>query len=198
MFGRKSPSAQQVVIEPEPAGETASKGQSQKKGRPTPTRKEAEAARKARLKPARTRKEAQAARAGEAAKMREAMKTGDDRYLPVRDKGPVKRFVRDWIDARFTFAEIVLPIMIVALIVPYVSAALGVYAELFVLVVIAVVAVNLAVMVFMLRKELARRFPDQSTRGTTYYAIMRAIQLRPLRMPKTQVKIGQQLPEHYR
>lgn len=193
MFGRKS-STPQVVEPTEPETPAKTVG----KGRPTPTRKEAEAARKARLKPARTRKEQQAARAGEAAKMREAMKTGDERYLPARDKGPVKRFVRDWIDARFTFAEIVLPIMIVALIVPYVSASIGVYAELFVLVVLAVVVVNLAVMMVMLRKELKRRFAGQSLAGTTYYAIMRAVQLRPLRLPKPQVRIGEQLSDDYR
>ena len=67
--------------------------------------------------------------------MRQAMKTGDDRYLPLRDKGPVKRFIRDWIDARFTFAEIVLPVLIIALVVPYISLELAMYSQLFTLVV---------------------------------------------------------------
>jgi hypothetical protein len=49
-----------------------------------------------------------------------------------------------------------------------------------------------------LRRELARRFPDQSTLGTTWYAVMRAIQIRPMRKPDRQVRMGQQLPERYR
>ena len=195
MFGRK-PSATQQVIEPE----TPAKGEG--KNRPTPSRKEAEAARKARLKPARTRKEINAAnrarRAEQGDKMRNAMKTGDERYLPLRDKGPVKRFIRDWVDARFTFAEIVLPVLIIALVVPYISMELAMYSQLFTLVVMATVIVNLVAMRFLLRKELKRRFPDNDLKGTTYYAIMRAIQVRPLRLPKPQVKIGTKLPDSYR
>ena len=37
------------------------------------------------------------------AQMREGMKTGDERYLPQRDKGPVKRFIRDFVDSRLTW-----------------------------------------------------------------------------------------------
>ena len=51
---------------------------------------------------------------------------------------------------------------------------------------------------FRLRRELARRFPDEGLKGTTYYAVMRSLQMRFMRLPKPQVKIGQQLPEHYR
>ena len=49
-----------------------------------------------------------------------------------------------------------------------------------------------------LRREVARRFPDESTKGVTYYAVTRALQMKFMRLPKAQVKIGQQLPEHYR
>ena len=72
------------------------------KGRPTPSRKEAEAAARARAKVPRTRKEqmaAQRAARGETSqRMRQAMKTGDERYLPARDRVPVKRFIRDFVD----------------------------------------------------------------------------------------------------
>lgn len=194
MFGRKSPAPQ--VVEPE--NQVKETG----KGRPTPSRKEAEAARKARLKQPRSRKEINAAnraqRSEQGDKMRQAMKTGDERYLPLRDKGPVKRFIRDWIDARFTFAEIVLPVLIIALVVPYISLELAMYSQLFTLVVMATVIVNLIALRFLLRKELKRRFPDNDLKGTTYYAIMRSIQIRPLRLPKPQVKIGSQLPDDYR
>ena len=48
------------------------------------------------------------------------------------------------------------------------------------------------------RRELRRRFPEAPTKGTTYYAVMRALQMKFMRLPKAQVKIGQELPEHYR
>ena len=44
------------------------------------------------------------------------MKTGDERYLPARDKGPVRRFVRDWIDARLCVAEMLLPLLIIIMV----------------------------------------------------------------------------------
>ena len=43
-----------------------------------------------------------------------------------------------------------------------------------------------------------RRFPDESTKGAVLYAFMRSMQMRFMRIPKAQVKIGQKLPEHYR
>ena len=51
--------------------------------------------------------------------MREAMKTGDERYLPARDKGPVKRFVRDFVDSRFSFVELMVPMLIVTMVLGY-------------------------------------------------------------------------------
>ena len=87
------------------------------KGRPTPTRKEAEAAAKARAKVPRTRKEqaaaARLARSDSSTKMRQAMKTGDEKYLPARDRGPVKRFIRDMVDSRFSFVELMIPVLLV-------------------------------------------------------------------------------------
>ena len=58
--------------------------------------------------------------------------------------------------------------------------------------------VDILVMRFRLRRELARRFPDEPLKGTTYYAVMRSLQMKFMRLPKAQVRIGQQLPEHYR
>ena len=70
------------------------------KGAPTPRRKDQEAARKRPLVP-NDRKAARdanrTAQADQRLKKREAMNTGDERYLPFRDKGPQKRFVRDFV-----------------------------------------------------------------------------------------------------
>ena len=39
---------------------------------------------------------------------------------------------------------------------------------------------------------------DEKLKGTTFYALTRALQLRFMRIPKSRVKLGQQLPDTYR
>ena len=186
-----------------PAADSPAAGQ--KKGRPTPSRRQAEAANKARAKVPRTRKEMAAAkrmsRAETSSKMRQAMRTGDDRYLPQRDQGPARRFIRDYVDASFWILELMLPAMIVFLIFGYSgSTTLATYANLALPAMLLLVVVEGFRLRWRLRKELARRFPDDANaqKGATMYAVMRALQVRFLRMPKPQVKVGQALPERYR
>jgi hypothetical protein len=175
----------------------------QKKGRPTPSRREAEAANKARTKVPRTRKEQAAARRVSrtegSSKMREAMRTGEDRYLPARDQGPVRRFVRDYVDSRFWMLELMLPLMVVLLVFGYVgSAGMAAFANAALPALLLIVVVDGIRLRWKLGQELSSRFPGQSPKGTTTYAVMRALQVRFLRQPKTQVKVGARLPEHYR
>jgi hypothetical protein len=193
--------------EPETTADTVTDdaASGQRKGRPTPSRREAEAANKARAKVPRTRKEQAAARrlarTESSGKMREAMKTGDDRYLPARDRGPVRRFIRDWIDSSFWILQLMLPAMIVFLVFGYSgSTTLATYANLALPAMLLVVLVEGFRMRGKLRKEIARRFPDDpdAQKGATMYAVLRALQVRFLRMPKPQVKTGQALPERYR
>jgi hypothetical protein len=60
-----------------------------------------------------------------------------------------------------------------------------------------VVVLDSILLRWRMRREIKRRFPDASLKGTTFYAFMRALQLRFLRLPKPQVKMGQALPERY-
>lgn len=173
------------------------------KGRPTPTRREAEAAAQARARAPRTRKEQAAAkrrvRSDDAHKVRSAMKTGDERHLLPRDKGPVRRFVRDYVDHRFSFLEIVLPLVLVTTVLTYSGNPRLVQIGSTVMVgVLALIVVDVLTLRFRVRRELGKRFPDESTRGTTWYAVSRSMQMRFMRLPKSKVKIGEQLPERYR
>ena len=43
---------------------------------------------------------------------------------------------------------------------------------------------------FRLKRALRREFPDENLKGTTFYTLLRVLQLRWLRMPKPRVKIG--------
>jgi len=173
------------------------------KGRPTPTRKEAEAAARARAKVPRTRKEQaaaqRAARGDTSAKMRQAMKTGDEKYLPARDRGPVRRFIRDFVDSRFSFIELMVPLLIVSMVLGYSGSSTMVQLGNTVLfTTLLVIVLDIVMLRFRLRRELARRFPEEPVKGTTLYAAMRSLQMKFLRLPKPQVKIGEKLPETYR
>lgn len=173
------------------------------KGRPTPSRKEAEAAARARAKAPRTRREMAAYqrkhRVESSRSVRQAMKNGDERYYLVRDKGPVRRFIRDFVDARFSFLEIMIPVMIVTLVLGYSGNATLAEVGNFVLIgMFLLIILDMVTLRFRIRRELARRFPEESTKGTTYYAITRAMQMKFMRLPKSQVRIGQQLPDRYR
>ncbi len=48
------------------------------------------------------------------------MAAGDERYLPVRDKGPQKRYARDVVDARWSVGELLLPVMGVVVVLTFV------------------------------------------------------------------------------
>ncbi|HET6561459.1 MAG TPA: DUF3043 domain-containing protein [Marmoricola sp.] len=169
------------------------------KGRPTPTRKEAEAAARARAKaaldPKASRKQQREHRSVKSQEIRAGMKAGDERYLPARDQGPVKRFVRDFVDHRLCMAEFAIPLLFSSLL----ASASG-FAQLGTGIMNAtmlVVVVDSVLLRFRLRRELKRRFPEESLKGTTFYAFMRALQVRFLRLPKPRVKLGQELPERY-
>ncbi len=173
------------------------------KGRPTPTRKEAEAAAKARAKTPRTRKELAAqqrlARSESSTKMRQAMKTGDERFLPARDRGPMKRFLRDYVDSRFSFVELMIPVLLITTVMAWSgSATIASYGNAILLGMLLLIVTDLVRLRFKLKRELAGRFPDEPTKGTTYYAVMRSLQMKFMRLPKAQVKIGQALPERYK
>jgi Protein of unknown function (DUF3043) len=186
--------------EPAPAEPIAKVGG---KGRPTPTRREAEAAAKARAKTPRTRKEMAAAqrvaRSESSQTVRQAMKSGDEKFYPARDRGPVKRFLRDYVDSRFSLIELVIPLLLVTLVLGYSgNRQLASIGNTVLLVTILLVVLDMVMLRFRVRRELTRRFPDEPLKGKTYYAITRAMQMKFMRMPKAQVKIGQTLPEQYK
>jgi hypothetical protein len=173
------------------------------KGRPTPSRREAEAAARARAKVPRDRKEQaraqRAARNESSQNVRAAMKAGDERYYLPRDQGPVRRFIRDFVDSRFSFIELMIPLLIVTMVLGYSgNERLAQIGNTILMGTILLVVLDMFMLRRKLRRELTRRFPDEPLKGTTYYAITRALQMKFMRLPKSKVKIGQELPEHYR
>ncbi len=166
------------------------------KGRPTPKRSEARSQRRSVANTSMTRKDAakrqREERRVQLERQRQALASGDERYLPARDKGPVRRFARDFIDSRFNIAEFFLPMAVVILVLSMIRVpALQNIALLLWLVVIVLIVLDSALSGFRLKKRLNERFPDQSKRGAVAYALMRSLQMRRLRLPKPQVKRGE-------
>ncbi|MCU1475265.1 DUF3043 domain-containing protein [Amnibacterium sp.] len=187
-MAKKAP-AEPVVPVPQGSG----------KGRATPSRREAEQARRRPLVPT-DRKQAQrtsrTAAAAERERVRVGMARGEERYLPARDKGPQRRFVRDAVDARWTIGEFLIPIFIVFFIGTFVTpVGIQVYLEFVLYGVLALTILDALLVAWSVRRKLAARLggKDKVDRGLNLYTVMRAAQFRSLRTPKPQVKRGDRI-----
>ncbi|MCX4551558.1 DUF3043 domain-containing protein [Streptomyces sp. NBC_01387] len=166
------------------------------KGRPTPKRSEAQSQRRRAVTPTTDRKEAakrqRDARRADMAKQREALASGDERYLPARDKGRARRFARDYVDSRWCLAEFFLPLAVIILVLSVIQVpGIQSIALLLWLVVIVLIVIDSIGVWFRLKKQLNERFPDEPKRGAVAYGLMRTLQMRRMRLPKPQVKRGE-------
>lgn len=197
MFGRRTSS------EPDQVEREAAKLETpQGKGRATPKRKEAEAARKKRLSPPKSRKEAAAMRRERMrearVKQRQAMTgTGEDKYLPARDQGPVKKYIRDYVDSRRTIGEFLIPVFIAVLIIGILMANVAPESTFaasasWVIVMIAFVIDSVRISRGV-NRGIRERFGPDEAKGTTFYALMRSWQMRRLRLPKPKVEHGAEI-----
>jgi Protein of unknown function (DUF3043) len=169
-----------------------------KKGRPTPKRKQAQAANKvSSLAPASTKAEKKRAKdAARAARIsqREAYLRGDENALPLRDRGPEKKFVRNYIDARRSIGEYFLPIIGFVLILSLIP--ISAFAVAGIVIMYSVLLFSVVDGFFLSRKikaEVSKRFPDKSTKGLGLYGWLRSTQMRRMRAPKPQVKTGEKI-----
>jgi hypothetical protein len=167
------------------------------KGHATPSRKEREAANKRPLVP-NDRKEAarmERARANEARnKARIGLASGDERYLPLRDRGPQKKFARDFVDARYNVGELMVPLMFIVIIMTFLPILTVQESSFIVLWAFFFIALlDVLVLNIQIRKRLIAKFGSVE-RGVRWYASMRSLQMRPLRLPKPQVA-RRQYPE---
>lgn len=171
------------------AATTTESGATTGKGRPTPSRREAEAARKQSLRvpsdPKEAKRAARARAAEQRAAEREALVRGDERALPARDAGPVKKYVRDYIDGRFTMGEFFLPLALAVLIlgfIPYSTVKFAV--TLTWMVVTLLIIVDTTLLMTRLNRQLKAQWPDPADRkGASLYGVMRVLQFRRLRLP---------------
>jgi hypothetical protein len=168
------------------------------KGRPTPKRNEAQGRRTGPPPPPpTTRKEAykrmratQASRRGES---RAGAARGDDNYLPARDRGPVRKYVRDVVDSRRNVGSFFLAIAAIALIgTVFPNAVVKNYASLILFGFFLVMIVDSVVLSRRIKRKVAERFPkgDQAGRSLAWYGISRSTMIRRWRFPKPDVALG--------
>lgn len=163
------------------------------KGRPTPKRSESSTVRRRSVRPPKDRKEAvaQARLADKAERQRKrvAYQSGDPGAMPARDAGPMRGFVRDFVDSRRTVGEFLMPALLVSFVVSLLP-AVRFTSVLFLYILLVVAAIDSFLMTRSLKRELAKRFPDESTQGLGFYAVTRGLQFRKLRTPKPRVRPG--------
>ncbi|MBE9404466.1 DUF3043 domain-containing protein [Brachybacterium sp. p3-SID1565] len=194
MIFRKS----QPPAQPEPEPQPVRPGS---KGRPTRSRREAEAARRRPLvvtdrKEARRRDRERSQR--ERMNAQQALMTGDEKNMPIQHRGPERRLVRDVVDSRRNLAEIFFPValafMLVALVLPLVRPDLYMVMSTGMIIVlwggIIACVVDSVFLRKRLRAVLTERFGDVE-RGLVGYGIMRSIQIRRWRLPRPMIKHGE-------
>ena len=172
------------------------------KGRATPKRKDAQARRLHPIVPVdrkAARREARAKRDEAWERQRRAMITGDERYLPARDKGPIRRYIRNYIDARYSIGELFMPSAILLLLITVGFSAIrgsqapnllafyimvGIYLLFFAAIFDALVCW------WLVRRRLYAKFGEERVRGEgmiIWYVFSRCMNLRRWRQPAPQV-----------
>jgi hypothetical protein len=166
------------------------------KGRPTPKRSEAQRRRGPVAAPPATRKEAARRVRAEGAKKRSEIKagtrSGDERTMMARDRGPVRRLARDLVDSRRHVGFLLIPATILP-ILANVTSSVAVRATATSIWLATVVATILDMIVtgLVVRRRIRADFPDESKlRGHVGYAVIRTAQYRRFRLPPPQVRPG--------
>lgn len=165
------------------------------KGRPTPKRSEAQKARRQPITAPSSRKEAykrvRERQAADRVKAREGMAKGDEKYLLKRDRGPVRKLARDYVDSRRTIGSYLMYAMFALVILSLLPITAARLLMLFAPPLLLLAVFGEGIMLSRGIKKLAsERFPDEDQKGIGMYAAMRAMQIRRLRVPAPQVGIG--------
>jgi hypothetical protein len=206
--GSSSGQADGAPADPAAADSVRVAGGTAGKGRPTPKRREAEGRRRgpAPAPPKTQREAAKFAKANRppkeqqreqrrrAAEQRRAgMERGDDRYLPARDRGPVRAYIRDVVDSRPHLLGLFMPLALVvvaSVLVPV--PAVQQYMSLFSLAMLMVMITEGVYLGLTITRKARAKFPNEDINGlgTGWYSFTRATQPRRLRMPKPRVQRG--------
>jgi len=165
------------------------------KGRPTPKRKEAESKRKvSSLAPIVTKDQKRASKAQareDRVAQRAAYLRGDEAALPARDRGPARRFVRNYVDSRRSTGEYFLPTIFVVLVFTLIkNPIIQIGAIVLMYAMLLVALIDGIYLSRKIRKAVEEQFPGTETKGLGMYAWLRSTQMRRLRAPHPQVTVS--------
>jgi hypothetical protein len=126
---------------------------------------------------------------------REKMMAGEDAYLLPRDKGPVRRFVRDVVDSRRNVLGLFMPAALGLLFVMLAAqSSLAVQRLLSpaMLVLVAIMVIDGFIVGRKVNRLVDEKFPGNTESGWKlgFYAASRASQVRRMRAPRPQVNRG--------
>lgn len=183
---------------------SATRARTPGKGRPTPARRDAGGRKRGPVAPApKTQREAikrakelrgsKEDRRKATGDRRARMMAGDDKVLPVRERGPVRAYVRDIVDARRNLMGLFMPLAVLIFITVIVPVpAVQNLGSLICLVMLAAMALEGVLLGRLVVGRARAKFPNEEIRGfsTGWYAFTRATQIRKLRMPAPRVKRG--------
>lgn len=166
------------------------------KGRATPKRREAERRRPPVAAP-QTRREAitrqREQMKEQRSKQRHALRTGEVKDLPPRDRGPEKALVRDLVDSRRNIGVLLLPAAALILVgqlggTQVRAAAFSVWLS-----TVALMVVDSVVVGRLIARTVKVRFPDTEirTRRLVAYGVQRSTAFRKMRLPPPRVKPGE-------
>lgn len=186
MFGKDKQDEQPVAVEEFHDG----------KGKPTPKRKEQEAARKRAfiVDPKADKKVRQAQVRERRAKEQQALLTGDERHMPAEHRGPDRKLIREFIDARTGLGEFLMPVAIVFVLVSLLFNSNPQASGWIVLVFYVLVLVTVGETIFAqrsLKRLLVTKLGASGLRrGWRFYATARMLNIRRLRVPRPVTKRG--------
>ena len=212
-------SPEPAPVQEEVQEETHRKGYTPPKGRPTPKRQEQEIARGVKRDPHgvsdaqryKRRKELKKSMSKDEWKeykkqerkernqrnreSQERMAEGGPRFLPARDQGEERAYVRDWIDARRTLSEWVMPMalaLIVVVFVTYAAPSIAGLINAIAMVVILIFAIDGIWLGRRANNAVRKKFPGTTATGfgLGFYAFSRASQPRKWRIPRPRVERG--------
>jgi len=169
---------------------------SDKKGQATPKRKTQEAANKRGLV-VDVKADAKQRRAKDRARREaeyQALRSGDERNMPAEHRGPERRFIRDYVDARSSIGEFLVPmsVLFVILSLMFRDGLAGAILILAFYVIVLMAAVETWLMVRRLKKVFIAKFGEGKVpRGFTFYVIARSLNLRRFRTPRPKVRRGE-------
>jgi hypothetical protein len=138
------------------------------------------------------RRASSAARRAQMAERRDRMMAGDERYLLARDQGPVRRFVRDVVDARRNVLGLFMPSALALLFVMFAVPQLQLYISPAMMVLMALMLLDGIILGRKVARRVDEKFPNdtESRWKLALYAASRASQMRRMRAPRPQVKHG--------